>query len=114
MKQPQQGGDKAYPAGTIVPRKFTSESFYGFDMSDEEVGVGEFRSLAIELKHLFESIAAEADEKNEEVFFTKDLDHALRRFLVDPTKPSLDHLLEVSPTLVPHVKELQELLRMKP
>jgi len=97
-----------------LPPRFTRESFWGFDMTDDEVGPGEYRSLAIELKHLFESMVADADEKNEEVFFTKDFDHAMRRFIVDPTTPSLDHLLEVSPTLIPHVEELQALLRMKP
>lgn len=97
-----------------IPRGFTRESFCGFDMNDDEVGPGEYRGLAIELKHLFESIANDADEENDEVFFAQDLDHALRRFLIDPTKPSLEHLLKVSPTLVPHVEELQSLLRMKP
>lgn len=97
-----------------IPRNFTKESFYGFDMDDDEVGPGEYRSLAIELKHLFEAIANDADEKNEEVFFTRDLDHAVRRFLVDPTKPSLDHLLDVSPTFNPYFEEMQSLLRMKP
>jgi len=96
-----------------ISRKFTRESFYGFDMNDDEVGLGEHRSLAIELKHLFEGIAADADEQNDEVFFTRDLEHALRRFLVDPTKPSLEHLLEVSPTLILPVEELQSLLRMR-
>jgi hypothetical protein len=97
-----------------IPRDFTKESFYGFDMDDDEVGPGEYRSLAIELKHLFEAIANDADEKNDEVFFTEDLDHAVRRFLVDPTKHSLDHLLEVSPTFNPYFKEMQSLLQMKP
>jgi len=97
-----------------IPRDFTKESFYGFDMDDDEVGPGEYRGLAIELKHLFEAIANDADEKNEEVFFTKDLDHAVRRFLVDPTKACLDHLLDVSPTFNPYVEEMQSLLRMKP
>jgi hypothetical protein len=97
-----------------VPHKFTQESFYGFDMNDDEVGPGEYRCLAIELKHLFEGIAADADEQNDEIFFTRDLEHALRRFLVDPTKSSLEHLLEVSPTLIQPVEELQSLLRMRP
>jgi hypothetical protein len=97
-----------------ISLKFTRESFYGFDMNDDEVGPGEHRTLAIELKHLFEVIAADADEQNDEVFFTKDLELALRRFLVDPTKSSLEHLLEVSPTLIQPVKELQSLLRMRP
>ena len=68
-------------------------------MHDDKVGPGEHRRLAIELKHLFEGIAADADEQNDEIFFTKELEHALRRFLVEPTKPALEHLLEVSPTL---------------
>ncbi len=97
-----------------ISRKFTRESFYGFDMRDDDVGPGEHHGLAIELKHLFESIAADADEQNDEVFFTRELDHALRRFLVDPTKHSLEHLLEVSPALVRTVEELQSLLRMTP
>ena len=97
-----------------ISRKFTRESFYGFNMNDDEVGPGEHHGLAIELKHLFEGIAADADEQNDEVFFTRELDHALRRFLVDPTKPSLEHLLEVSPTLILPVEELQSLLRMRP
>jgi hypothetical protein len=97
-----------------VPGKFTKESFYGFDMNDDEVGPGECRALALELKHLFEGIAADADEQNDEIFFTKELEHALRRFLVDPAKPALQHLLEISPTLVGPVEELQSLLRMKP
>jgi hypothetical protein len=97
-----------------IQGKFTKDSFYGFDMNDDEVGPGECRALAIELKHLFEGIAAEADEQNDEIFLTKDLEHALRRFLVDPTKPALEHLLEVSPTLIGPVEELQSLLRMIP
>lgn len=100
------------PRNSPVPLKFTRESFYGFDMTDEDIGSGEYRSLAIEVKHLFESIAADADEKNEEVFFTKELDHALRRFLIDPSKASLEYLLEVCPTLAQHSGELNELLRM--
>lgn len=91
--------------------KFSKEFFYGFDMSDDEVGPGECRNFAIELKHLFEGIAADANEQNDEIFFTKELEHALRRFLVDPTEPALEHLLEVSPTLVEPVKELQSLLQ---
>ncbi|MGD0798270.1 MAG: hypothetical protein ABR910_11155 [Acidobacteriaceae bacterium] len=83
-------------------------------MNDAEVGPGVHHGLAIELKHLFEAIAADADEQNDEVFFTRDLDHALRRFFVDPTKPSLDHLLEVSPVLIRPVEELQLLLLMRP
>lgn len=94
-----------------VPLKFSRESFYGFDMADEDVGPGDHRPLAIEVKHLFESMVADADEKNEELFLTKELDHALRRFLIDPTFGSLNHLLEVSPILVPHVSELMELLK---
>lgn len=102
------------PPNTPIPLKFTRESFYGFDMTDEEVGPGEYRSLAVEVKHLFESIAIEADEKNEEIFLTKELDHALRRFLIDPSKASLEYLLEVSPDLDQHTKELSELIRMLP
>jgi hypothetical protein len=97
-----------------IPRNFTKESFYGFNMDDDEVGLGEYRDLAIELKHLFEAIAIDAEEKLEEVFFTKDLDHAVRRFILDPTKPSLDHLLDVSPVFNPYFEEMQSLLRMKP
>lgn len=97
-----------------IPREFMRESFYGFDMNDDEVGPGEYRCLAIELKHLFEGIVTDADDLNDEIFFTRDLEHALRRFLVDPTKPSLEHLLEVSPTLIGPVEELQSLLRMRP
>ncbi len=97
-----------------IPDKFTSESFGGFDMSDDEVGPGECRDLAMELKRLFEGIAADSDQKNDEIFLTKELEHALRRFLVDPTKPALKHLLEVSPTLLAPVEELQSLLRMRP
>jgi hypothetical protein len=97
---------------TPVPLKFTRESFYGFNMTDDEVGPGDYRPLAIEVKHLFESMVADADEKNEELFLTKELDHALRRLLVDPTNGSLNHRLEVSPTLGPHVSELKELLRI--
>jgi len=97
-----------------ISREFTRESFYGFNMNDDDVGPGEHRGLAIELKHLFESVAADADEQHDEVFFTRDLDHALRRFLVDPTKPSLEHLLEVSPALIRTVEELQSLLLMRP
>jgi hypothetical protein len=97
-----------------IPLNFTKESFYGFDMDDDQVGPGEYRHLAIEVKHLFEAIANEAAEENDEVFFTKDLDHAIRRFLVDPTKSSLDNLLDVSPTFIPYVEEMQSLLRMRP
>lgn len=93
-----------------IPPNFTRESFYGFEMTDDEVGPGDYRRLAIEIKHLFESMAADADEKNEEIFFTQELDHALRRFLVDPTKASFEHLLEVSPILVRPAAELQKLL----
>lgn len=95
-----------------IPPKFTRSSFYGFDMRDEDVGMGEYRALAVELKHIFEAIANEADEGHEEIFFAKDLDHALRRFLVDPSGPSLQYLLEVSPTLNSVVSELQSLLKI--
>jgi hypothetical protein len=83
-------------------------------MADDDVGPGDHRTLAIELKHLFEGIAGNADEQNDEIFLPRDLDHALRRFLVDPTQASLDHLLKVSPTLLSTVEELQSLLRMRP
>jgi hypothetical protein len=56
-----------------IPGKFTSESFGSFDMRDDEVGPGECRTLAIELKRLFEGIAADADEQNEEIFLEKEL-----------------------------------------
>lgn len=102
------------PRNTPIPLNFTRESFYGFDMTDEQVGPGEYRSLAIEVKHIFEGIATDADEKNEEAFLTKELDHALRRFLVDPSKASLEYLLEVSPILAQPAGELSELLRMLP
>jgi len=95
-----------------IPPNFTKESFYGFEMTDDEVGPGDHRRLAIEIKHLFEAVVADADEKNEEIFFTRDLDHALRRFLVYPTKASLERLLEVSPSLVQPAAELKELLGM--
>jgi hypothetical protein len=75
---------------------------------------GECRSLAIEPKRLFEGLATEADELTDEIYLTKELEHALRRFLVDPTKPALEHMLEVSPALVGPVEELQSLLRMRP
>jgi hypothetical protein len=93
-----------------IPPGFNRESFCGFDMRDEEVGPGEHRSLAIEVKHLFEGIANDADESNEEVFFVPELEHALRRFLVDPSQASLGHLSEVSPTLVSTIEHLQELI----
>jgi hypothetical protein len=72
-----------------VTKKYTRESFSGFDMNDDEVGPGECRSLAIELKRLIEAMAADAHEQNDEIFFSRDLEHALRRFLIDPTKPAL-------------------------
>jgi hypothetical protein len=95
-----------------VPKKFSRESFYGFDMADEDVGQGEHRQLAIEIKHLFEGIVEDANEKNEEIFLTPDLEHALRRFVLDPANASLIHLLEISPYLGDTFTELQMLLRL--
>jgi hypothetical protein len=102
---------KTAPPNSAVPLRCTKESFFGFEMADEEVGPGQHRKLAVEIKQLFEAMVADADEKNEEIFLTKELDHALRRFLVDPSQASLDHLLEVSPTLVQPAGELSELIR---
>lgn len=79
------------------------ESFYGFDMIDSEVGPGSFRNLALEMKHLFEKIAMDADESSEEIFIIPDLELALRRLLVDPCEESLIELLEISPTLIDSV-----------
>ena len=95
-----------------IPKKFSRESFYGFGMADEDVGQGEHRQLAMEIKHLFDGIVEDADEKNEEIFLTPDLEHALRRFVLDPTDASLTHLLEVSPYLGDTFTGLQMLLRM--
>jgi hypothetical protein len=95
-----------------LPPGFTRECFYGFDMSDDEVGPGEHRDLAVEIKHLFEAVASDADEKNEEIYLSQELDHALRRFIIDPTSSSLEYLLDVSPTLAKPVADLTQLLRM--
>lgn len=100
------------PRKTPLPSNVTPESFYGFDITDDEVGPGEYRPLAIEIKHLFEGMVTDADEKFEEIFLDRDLDHALRRLMIDPSKAALEHLLEISPTLVGPVKELIELVRM--
>lgn len=88
------------------------ESFYGFNMTDDEVGPGNRRDLAIEVKHIFEGIANEADEKNEEIFLAPELEHAVRRFVVDPCQASLDYLLEASPVLTDTFSELQALLNI--
>jgi hypothetical protein len=86
--------------------------FYGFDITDEEVGPGEYHALAIKVKHIFEGIASDADEKNEEIFLDPKLEHTLRRFLVDPSQASRTHLVEVSPVLAPELNQLVELTRM--
>jgi hypothetical protein len=56
-----------------IPGTFPKECLYGFDTSDDAVGPGECRALAIELKHLYEGIAADADEQNAEIVPTKAL-----------------------------------------
>lgn len=86
---------------------FRQEAFYGFDMTDNEVGPGQWRAVAVELKHAFEGIAADADRKNEEILLPPELEHALRRLLVDPCQASLDYLLEVSPALIEPTRYLQ-------
>ncbi len=95
-----------------IPPNCSQESFFGFMMSDEDVGPGKYRDLAVEVKQLFEGLVIEADEKNEEIFLDRNLERALRRFIVDPSQPNLDHLLEVSPTLLEPFEELQALIRM--
>jgi hypothetical protein len=111
MQLPHEFLTRAKPSSTLITSKFTQESFWGFDFSDEDVGPGEWRRVAIEIKRIFEEIAEDALARSEEVFLDRELDHALRRFLVDPSNPSLQHLLEVSPILVSTVAELKSLLR---
>lgn len=93
-----------------IPPGFSRESFWGFDMKDTEVGPGACRHVAIEIKHAFEGMVREADERNEEFFLPIEVEHALRRFLVDPSQSSLDYLLEVSPALAEPVKAIRSLV----
>jgi hypothetical protein len=93
-----------------LPKSMGSESFSGFDMNDDEVADGVYRHVAIELKHVFEGMVAEADETNEECFLAKDLEHALRRLMVDPSQSSLEYLLEVSPVLSEPVNTILSLV----
>lgn len=103
---------KSAPPNSPLPMNVTRESFYGFDITDDEVGRGEYSRLALEIKHIIEAMVDEADQKNEEISFTQDLDHALRRFVLDPSKSSLEHLLSVSPTFVGLTEELLALLKI--
>ena len=61
------------------------------------------KTLAIELKHLFEEAAIDADMKNEETFLAPNLENALRRLLIDPCQASLIELLRISPVLIDSV-----------
>ena len=86
------------------------EPFGGFDISDEEVCSGSYRDIAIELKHLFESLVIDADEKNEELFLASDLVLALTNFVRVPSSFTLCSLLAVSPTLYEPIVEITRLV----
>ena len=92
-----------------LPENFRS-AFCGFDMTDEEVGIGPFRPIAIELKHLFESLLVDADEKNEELFLTPELEAALVRFFKQPQSFYIGSLLALSPSLIDPVREIAMLV----
>ncbi|HEY5329513.1 MAG TPA: hypothetical protein VIJ79_06495 [Acidobacteriaceae bacterium] len=93
-----------------LPEGFGPESFAGFDMTDNEVGEGEMRSIAIELKHNFEAIYLDAEEENEEIFLPTDLVRCLRDFFNSPHNFNLARILVVSPSLYEPVLEIARLV----
>ncbi len=92
-----------------LPDGFT-ESFYGFEMTDEQVGEGPYQAIALELKHVFESLAREAAKGNEEMFLSGQLQEALAEFFWRPTLPTLTHILDVSPSLHASIVEIARLV----
>lgn len=79
-------------------------------MTDEEVGDGSYRVIAIELKHLFESMWIDADAENDEIFLSVDLENSLTTFLRMPSQFTLCALISVSPTLLEPVREITRLV----
>ena len=92
-----------------LPEGF-SGAFTGFDMTDDEVGQGTFRAVAIELKHNIEASWIEADEANEEYFLSDRLTQALTNFLKQPEQFQLAHVLMVSPSLREALTEIAMLV----
>jgi hypothetical protein len=93
-----------------LPDSVGRHAFTGFDMTDDKVGDGVYRHIALELKHVFEGMVAEADEVNQECFLAMDLEHALENLMVNPCKSNLDHLLKVSPALIETVGLMSKVL----
>jgi len=86
------------------------ESFWGFDLADDEIGQSDYSKLALEVKHLFESVVLDADEKNQEVFLSKDLVKALKAFVSRPSNFTLCVLLSVSPSMYEPIVEMTRLV----
>ena len=93
-----------------IPEGFSKESFSGFYLDDEEVGEGEFRAVAIEVKHCFEAMVQDADEKNEEFFLPIIVETALRNLLRNPCEWTITQLLVVSPSLYEPLLEITRLV----
>jgi hypothetical protein len=89
-----------------VPDGFSTESFSGFYLSDHEIPDGPYRPVAIEIKHLFESLLKEADDVNEEIFLDANLKSALEAFVRRPDNVSLCFLLAAGPSLYESILEI--------
>jgi hypothetical protein len=93
-----------------LPDSIARHAFTGFDMTDDEVGKGVYRHIAIELKHVFEGMVVDADEASQECFLATDVEYALEGLMLNPCRANLDHLLSVSPALIESVGMMSKIL----
>jgi hypothetical protein len=93
-----------------VPANFSGESFSGFYITDEEVGPGRYRAIAIEVKHLFESLLVDHHKENQEFFLAPDFETALHAFVRRPSNFTLSVLLSTSPNLIEPITEITRLV----
>ena len=86
------------------------EAFYGFEMTDEQVGEGAYRPVALELKHLFEHLFREAEKANEELSLSVHFQQVLTDFLWRPGQQTLARVLAASPSMHASIVEVTRLV----
>ncbi len=85
------------------------EAFYGFEMTDEQIGEGPYRPVALELKHLFEHMVREAEKVNEELSLSVHFQQVLTEFLWRPGQQTLAKVLVASPSMHDSIVEVTRL-----
>ena len=86
------------------------EAFHGFEMTDEQVGEGPYRPVAVELKHLFEHLVREAENVNEELSLSSHFQQVLTEFLWRPSQQTMAQVLTASPSMHDSIVEITRLV----